>query len=172
MSDDLNLNADAAQNALPDEAPAARALPRPARRRGDSCAYALLYLSFFLFSLAGWLRLGRTIADWYWLTYAEVYPGPWYLALTGAVWGALGLAAVLVLYFRYRWGRLLALAAALLMALMYWLDRLLVSQAPLAGSGAVFAALATLLLLAMAAALLRPWPELRMLASQLDRIRA
>ena len=117
----------------------------------------LVWLSFALLSAAGWMRMVDSITDQYWLNLAGVVPGPVYLAITGALWGLMGLVAAFWLLVRPASGRAAASIIAAGIALTYWLDRLFVDQAPLAGSNAPFALLLTLFWLAAVAIALRPW---------------
>ena len=117
----------------------------------------MTWLSFALLSAAGWMRMVDSITDRYWLNLAGVAPGPGYLAITGALWGLAGLAAAVWLLVRPTSGRAAASIIALGVALSYWIDRLFIDQAPLAGSNAPFALLLTLLWLAAVAIALRSW---------------
>ncbi|MEA4908096.1 MAG: hypothetical protein GYA17_15435 [Chloroflexi bacterium] len=83
----------------------------------------LLALGLLVPGIFGWLRCQQAIGQWDWLARLAVRPGPLYLALSGAVWGALGVGAALWLWWGGRgaaWG---VRAAAGLLALSYWVDR-------------------------------------------------
>ena len=123
---------------------------------GRSCLFRIVWLAFALISFTGWLRMVYTIQNWYWLSFARVWPGPEYLAITGAVWGLIGLFAVGSLWMNRPWSRLAGLGAALVYALTYWADRLLFSRAPDSQSNALFALLATLVALGVALLALLP----------------
>ena len=89
----------------------------------------LLLAGYAVLSAYGWTRLVASITGWYWLSsVAEIRPGPLYLAISGGLWGAIGLAALVwVFLFRPHY-RMVGMAAALLLALTYWIDRLFVAQ--------------------------------------------
>jgi hypothetical protein len=109
----------------------------------------LLYLS-----LMGWSRMILALADRSLLMEVGVFPGPDYLAVSGAVWGLLGLAAVVLLYVPRRWARMAVFAAGLLFALSYWLDRLILVRTPQAQANWPFALSFTLVLLVFSASLM------------------
>jgi hypothetical protein len=46
-------------------------------------------------SIYGWLRFQQSLSLWKILIQIGIWPGPLYLAISGAVWGMLGLIAVL-----------------------------------------------------------------------------
>jgi len=120
----------------------------------------VLWLGYLYICVSGWMRMVTSITDWYWLNQAGLTPGPLYLAITGAVWGLVGLAALAWLLIGWPWSRLAGTAAALVFALTYWLDRLLVAEDP---QNLVFAAGFTLILLLFVVVELKPLPELRAL---------
>ena len=131
-----------------------------------SCLFWLVWLAFALVTVSGWLRMIHAIRNWHWLTFAEIWPGPLYLAVTGGLWGMVGLVVVLFLFLRWPWSRLAAFGAALLFALTFWADRLLFSRAPGSQSNALFALLVTLLSMGAALLILRPWDELKILLAR------
>jgi hypothetical protein len=52
----------------------------------------------------------------------------WYLPLTGAVWGATGIAAAYSLFRGHSWAPAFVLWSALAFALWYWSDRLFLAR--------------------------------------------
>jgi hypothetical protein len=137
-------------------------MPAPYRER-TSCWAALrrwiLWIGYAFLAASGWVRMVSSIESWYWLNFAGVRPGPLYLAITGGVWGGVGLVALVWMALRRPWYRLVGMAAALVFALTYWIDRLLFVRP--GGSNAPFAVLVTLLGLAYAVLMLRPLEELK-----------
>lgn len=121
----------------------------------------LLFFGYALISIAGWVRMIQTFIDWNWLRDAQVWPGPWYLAATGALWGVVAMVAVIWLWLRRSDARLAAFVTALFLALSYWTDRLLVFTLNQYGANTLFAAAVTLAGLAFATAVLQPWDEIR-----------
>lgn len=115
----------------------------------------LLLLAFAAFSIAGWVRLGSSIVQWNWLEQAGLTPGPLYLALTGGLWGAAGAVCVAWLLWRLRGWRVVVLAAALVLCVSYWIDRLLVAEAQGNLSNTVFVLVVTAAGLGFTALLLR-----------------
>ena len=127
------------------------------QRNSRSLAEWVIMIGFGLLALSGLQRFGVSLTSWYWLTNAGVTPGPLYLALSGALLGLLGLLAFFWLLLRGRaYGRVV-MAAALLFALIYWLDRVLISRADGLGANLVFAILVTIVSLLFTALVLRPW---------------
>jgi hypothetical protein len=100
-------------------------MKRNVRKRGSW----LLLVGYAILSAYGWTRLVGSITDWYWLsTVAGIRPGALYLAVTGGLWGVIGLAALVWVFLARPGYRAAGMAAALLFALTYWIDRLFVAQ--------------------------------------------
>lgn len=116
----------------------------------------VLWAGFAYIAIAGWVRLVSAIADWYWLNFAGVTPGPLYLAITGGLWGIVALVALVWMVLRRPWHRLAGASAALFFALTYWIDRLFVSTYPGGAGNTPFAIFLTLFLLACVFLILRP----------------
>ena len=123
----------------------------------------VLFFGYALISITGWVRMIQTFIDWGWLLYAQVWPGPFYLAATGALWGVVAMVAVIWLWLRRRGARLAAFGTALFLALTYWDDRLLVFALNQYGANTLFAVGLTLIGLVFAGAVLQPWDEIRSL---------
>ncbi len=88
----------------------------------------LLALIFLVLAVMGWVRFEEAIRLWNLLISLGLLPGPLYLALTGALWGLIGVAPAVGLWFGYRWATLWSAAAALIYPLTYWIDRLWIAQ--------------------------------------------
>ncbi len=129
---------------------------RPVRYH-RTLGYRLLVYGLVLFGIMGWLRVGQTIGLWQMLTAVDVWPGPVYLAVSGTLWGLAGFVAAVGLWFRFRWSRAFAIAAALFIAVSYWVDRLFVVRSSAARVTMPFAAALTLALLAYTLVTLRAW---------------
>ena len=104
----------------------------------------LLIFSMLALSLAGWLRLQQSIYNWQWLVDLGTQPGPLYLAIGGGVWGAMALLAAVLLWKGAPWAGWVGRAAALLLALLYWADRLLFNQSPAGQANWLFILVLTL----------------------------
>jgi hypothetical protein len=104
----------------------------------------LLILSLLLVSFYGWMRLQYSVVQWDILIWADVYPGPLYMAISGGVWGILGTVSGLGLFFRQRWAVNLTRASVLVMAGWYWIDRLFLVQSPAARANLTFAIFVTI----------------------------
>lgn len=120
----------------------------------------VLILGFLALSIYGWSRMIYSWLNVYWLNFAGVRPGPVYLQMTGALWGLIGLIAVVWVYRQRNGFQVIGTIAALLMALMYWADRILYNRAGGSAPNTLFAVLMTILLLAYTGLVLRPFPEL------------
>jgi hypothetical protein len=88
----------------------------------------LLIAGLLLTALGGFWRLVLTMRDWPWLQSLGLVPGPLYLAISGAFWGILALAAGVSLWLKKKWAFHFARAAVAILILTAWLDRLLFSQ--------------------------------------------
>ena len=88
----------------------------------------LIMVMFALWTVLGWLRFGRAIAE------AELLldllsPGLYgYLLLAGSAWGLLGLPILWGLFWRRGWAPLVLKVGAVLYPALYWFERLLFWQ--------------------------------------------
>lgn len=144
-------------------------LPETQRTPRRRVPYWLVWGPYVLFSLFGWMRMVDSITRWYWLNFAGVAPGPLYLAVTGGLWGAAGLAAAAWLLFRRPGCRQVGMAVALFFALTYWGDRLLASRAPGSQANTVFALVLTAACLGWAFFALRPLEKASPAGTQPER---
>lgn len=115
-------------------------------------------IGFALFALFGWMRLWGSLVNWHWLQYLQVWTGPFYLALTGLLWGLLGLVPLIYRSLRRPRAEWVDLGTAFVLALTYWIDRLAFRTAE-ARTNDLFAILITLLLLGIVMIQARPFHE-------------
>ena len=88
------------------------------------------------------VRLGQSLAGWKFLeTLLPVSPA--YLAVTGLVWGALGLLAAWRLWQGQTWARWFGLAFIISFSVYYWVDRLFLPSYPGRNSDWLFSAVLT-----------------------------
>lgn len=132
--------------------------PVPRRR---SLALWILIVGFAFFAVAGLTRMVEAVANWYWLSFAGIQPGPLYLVVSGGLWGLAGLVALVWLFFRLPWRGLVAFGAALFFVLSYWADRLLVNNPEGELPNTYVVLLLTFLGLAYVLLVLRPWNKQR-----------
>jgi hypothetical protein len=118
---------------------------QPAHYRRGTIRLLLLLAGLSLLSVYGWLRFQQSLALWEILIQIEVVPGPYYLVISGAAWGIMGLIAVLALFSRLTWAIRYTKMIVLLMAAWYWFDRLVLVQSEAARTNLVFMALLTIL---------------------------
>jgi hypothetical protein len=132
--------------------------------------FLLLLAGLFVLSVYGWLRFQQSLSLWKILIQIEVWPGPLYLAISGAAWGLMGLIAVLALFFRLTWAIQYTKVIVLLMAAWYWFDRLVLVQSEAARTNLVFMALLTILAVIYTFAVLRSLQRNKkhVLSSQVD----
>jgi hypothetical protein len=94
------------------------------------------------------VRLGQSLVSWKFLeTLLPVSPA--YLAVTGLVWGTLGLLAAWRLWQGQAWARWFGLAFIILFLVYYWVDRLFLPGYPGRNSNWQFAAGMNFLLIAL-----------------------
>lgn len=91
---------------------------------GVSC----LLLVFILLAFGGWLRMGLSLRDQAFIREVNALPGVVYLAITGAVWGILGMVSAAGLISRRRWGLRSALSGVILFPLTGWANVLWTSN--------------------------------------------
>lgn len=133
--------------------------PRKARR---SAVLIILSLVTLLLSLLGWVRLIQGVANWRLL--GEIGPAvlPFYLALSGFLWGIIGLAAAVGVWLRQRWALILLGCAVTSFTLWYWLDRAFLSANPAANTNWLFGlVLSAGVLVYFGASILAIWEETR-----------
>jgi hypothetical protein len=110
---------------------------------------------FLLFSTFGWLRFQQAVVGSAWLNTLNIFPPPPYFALTGALWGLVGLLTAIALFTGWRSAPRITLIAAGFFVLSYWLDYLLFNQSPAAFQSLIFEITISLLGLLFAAFLPR-----------------
>jgi len=107
----------------------------------------VLIFAFLLLSLFGWLRFQQSLAMWNILILIEIWPGPFYLAAGGFLWGVIGLVVGLGLFFAKPWATRWSRRVVLLLASWYWLDRLVLVRSEAAQTNVIFMALLTVMVL-------------------------
>lgn len=123
----------------------------------------VLWLGLLICGLAGWVRAIYAAANWNWLNFSGMTPGPWYLVITGVLWGLVGSIAVVWFLLRKPWSNLVSVSAVLAFALLYWADRILFHAGQSGSDNTLFAVLFTLLIVLYALAAARPWEEIELL---------
>ncbi len=88
----------------------------------------LLALVFLYLSVLGWSRMQQALQDWDLLVKYGATPGPLYPAISGALWGVMGLAATALLTIRPAWARRAVFVLAAAFAATYWVDFLFFSR--------------------------------------------
>jgi hypothetical protein len=133
-------------------------------KRTAPCSHRLalwiIYLGFAWLAFSGFVRMMDSFVNWYWYGYVRISPGPWYLAVSGGLWGLSGLLALVWLLFSFPWRRQIAAGAALFYGLTYWIDRLFVNNREGALPNSPFAILLTFLGLGIVFLVLQPWNDL------------
>jgi hypothetical protein len=136
-------------------------LKRKGMPRKHSLALWIVYLGFAWLAFSGLVRMIDSIVNWYWYTFAGIRPGPWYLTISGGLWGVSGLAALIWLLFALPQHRRVAVGIAVFYSLTYWLDRLFASQQKVGLANSAFPVLLTILGLVFIFLALRPWHEIK-----------
>jgi hypothetical protein len=93
----------------------------------------LLALGVIILGALCLLRFGLSLRYWAYLD-ALTTVSPWYLALSGFVWGLAGLPLVWGLLRGKAWAPALTRAMALTYAVYYWLDQVFLQDHPLTGA--------------------------------------
>ena len=108
--------------------------------------FSVTILLWLVLSLTAWsgLRLYSAIRWWNALHEFASPPGPWYIAVSAAVWLIISIALLWSMWQAKAWARYTLLGAGAGLAVWYWGDRLLL-QTP--GANWLFALLTTILLL-------------------------
>ena len=97
---------------------------------GRTLELKLLSFGFLAASAFGWLRMVQAIATWNWLEQIIPIPSPAYLALSGAVWGLVGLFCAVTLWLRFKAAPLFARLSACGMVFWYWIERFVLTRSP------------------------------------------
>lgn len=119
----------------------------------------LLIAGLLTTALAGFWRVQLTIRDWFWLQSLALVPGPLYLAISGAFWGSLALAAGVSLWLKQKWAIRFAHTAVAVLILTAWLDRLLFTQTEDAWTNLPFSILLSLVGIGYTLAVLAKNPD-------------
>jgi len=108
--------------------------------------FSVTILLWLVLSLTAWsgLRLYSAIRWWNVLLEFASPPGPWYVAISAAVWLFVSIALLWSMWQAKAWARYALLGAGAGLSVWYWCDRLLL-QTP--GANWPFALLITILLL-------------------------
>jgi hypothetical protein len=108
--------------------------------------FSVTILLWLVLSLTAWsgLRLYSAIRWWNVLLEFASPPGPWYIAISAAVWLIVSIALLWSMWQAKAWARYALLGAGAGLAVWYWCDWLLL-QTP--GANWPFGLLATILLL-------------------------
>jgi hypothetical protein len=117
----------------------------PSQGKRRPISFLLLVFALLLMSIYGWLRFQQSLILWNTLIEIEVWPGPLYLAISGAAWGMIGIITAIGLFLRQAWAWRLTRFAVFVIAIWYWFDRLVLVQSEAAQSNWAFMALLTLL---------------------------
>jgi hypothetical protein len=118
--------------------------PKKKRRRRPFLQWILI-LGFLLAGVYGWLRFQQSLILWDTLILIEVWPGPVYLAISGAVWAMITTAIGFGMLLRQFWAWHAARYAVVFLAAWFWVDRLALTQSEAARTNLPFMALLTVL---------------------------
>jgi hypothetical protein len=109
---------------------------------------SLLCAVVLIVSVMNLVRLGQSLASWNFLeTLLPVSPA--YLAVTGLVWGVLGLLLAWRLWQGQAWARWFGLAFIIAFSIYYWIDRLFLPGYPGRNFNWLFSAAMNILLIAL-----------------------
>jgi hypothetical protein len=118
--------------------------PKKKKRRRPFLQWILI-LGFLLAAIYGWLRFQQSLMLWDALILIEIWPGPMYLAISGAVWGLVTLVTGLGMLLRQYWAWQAARYVVVTLAAWFWFDRLVLAQSEAARTNQPFMALLTVL---------------------------
>ena len=109
---------------------------------------SLLCAVVLIVAVMNLVRLGQSLAEWSFLeTILPVSPA--YLAVTGLVWGALGLLATWRMWQGKTWARWFGLAFIIAFSLYDWVDRLFLPGYPGRNANWLFSAMTNFLFIAV-----------------------
>jgi hypothetical protein len=118
------------------------------RKPNRPLSVSLLCAVVLIVAVMNLVRLGQSLASWKFLeTLLPVSPA--YLAVTGLVWGVLGLLAAWRLWQGQSWARWFGLAFIISFSVYYWVDRLFLPGYPGRNFNWLFSAVMNLLLIAL-----------------------
>ena len=89
----------------------------------------MLASAFLYLAVMGFSRLQQSLLDWDILQSLGMRPGPLYAAISGGVWGVLGLGAAVLVFIRAAWAGPVVCGIALVFAASYWIDFLFLTRA-------------------------------------------
>jgi hypothetical protein len=110
----------------------------------------MLVVGMLVAAFFGFLRFQQTLRYWDLLLRMQAEPGPVYMAVSGLLWGLVGIFTAGVLWLGRPWAARAGRIAAVVIAGSYWGERLLLYRSPASQANALFAALITVVLVAFA----------------------
>jgi hypothetical protein len=93
-----------------------------------SVVLKILVIGYLVVSLLGWLRVQQVISSWDWLSSLGINVSLWYILISGACWGIMGLFIGFGLWFCQAWAPALARVGVIIFTIWYWCDTLLLVQ--------------------------------------------
>ncbi len=127
------------------EKPVKESDPTEPLRRNRPLSLRIMFWMFVLWSLLGWLRFARTLADYSLIM--DILPRGlvWYLVIVGLLYGIVGVPALWGLARGARWTLGPLVVAAIFYPALYWIERLLLWRDPAAHRNWPFMLLLTVL---------------------------
>jgi hypothetical protein len=104
-------------------------------------------VGLMVFSALCWMRVGQALIDAKLIAQFTLAPLPLYWVITGALWGILGIIALVFLWLRYTWSLWLISISAALFTTWYWVDRAFIQINPGRWSNWLFILILNLLIL-------------------------
>ncbi len=91
----------------------------------------LLFIVSLIFTVGAWARVWNGLQLLDYLSELPLSVSPWYLVITGAVWGIFGLAAVILIWWGTTAAPLTVTLGAIAYSLNFWVEQLFIMISPL-----------------------------------------
>jgi len=123
-----------------------------------TCSRILLIIILGLLSTSGWLRVTQAVLNRDWIETLQLWPGPFYFLCSGIVWGALFLAALVLILFQIKGAGWFTIGVAIFTSGWRWLERILFLKSEPAQNSWPFEILLNLFLLLILFIMMKGFP--------------
>jgi hypothetical protein len=110
------------------------------------------------FSISGWLRVSQTVINRDWIERMRIGPGTSYFVISGAIWGAIFLAAIIAILIQLKGAGWFTIEIAIFASAWHWIERLTLTKSPLVETGWQFEVLFNAALLVILFFMMKGFP--------------
>ncbi|MBN2045753.1 MAG: hypothetical protein JW757_12075 [Anaerolineales bacterium] len=104
----------------------------------------LLFVLTLVFTISGLARVWNGIQYFNFLDELPIPVSPWYLVISGVIWGSFGLVTAVLVWWGSNLARRMMISGTIVYSVFYWLEQLFLMSSPLRKSNWPFLTLVTL----------------------------